>query len=168
MECPKENLSAYLDDELTTKEKGDTLKHLEECSRCAEEVKILSKLDNLIHQQEEIEASPEFTYGFWERIRQVEDRKKIRFLWLPIPATAVLLIIIFFHITSFSYALLNNKDFEVKNIVLQQVKETAFCPSISNISCLINLCDRCIHNLCKCKEIECKCKQCRIERRYLK
>lgn len=163
MECSKENLNAYLDNELKRSEKTALEKHLKECRGCQEEIKHLSQLNNLTKLYEEIEPSPDFTAKFWEKIRTQEDKKKTQFLWLPIPATAVLLFIIIFQLTNFSYALLNNKDPDVKNIVLQQVKETAFCPSISNISCLLNLCDRCIHNLCKCKGIECKCKQCEIK-----
>lgn len=168
MECSKINLSAYLDNELSQEEKQKVSEHLKNCKNCVEEIKVLSKLNNLVNKQKEIEPSSNFNMKFWERVRKDEDKKKAGLFWLPLPATAILLFIILFQLTNFSYALLNNKDFEVKNIVLQRVKETVFCSSISNISCLINLCDRCIHNLCKCKEIECNCKQCKIKGRHKK
>ena len=164
MKCSKENLSAYLDGELSEEEKHNIVKHLQICKNCAEEVKILSSLNNLI-KEEEIEPSFEFNTKFWEKIRTQEDKKKTQFTWLPIPATAILLFIIFFQFTNLSYALLNHKDPVVKNIVLQQVKDTILSPNISNISSLINLCDGCIHNVCKCKGIECKCKQCAIHKK---
>lgn len=166
MECSKINLSAYLDNELSEKERLEIERHIEICRDCREEIETLSSLNNnLLNLKEEIEPSSNFNMKFWERVKAEDERKKIGLFWLPIPATAVLLLIILFHITSFSYALIKNRDPYVQNIVLQQVKETIFRPSISKISCLINLCEGCIHYICKSKGIECRCKQCKIHRR---
>lgn len=83
MDCAKirEQLVAYLDEELSPQEKAACESHLETCPLCRKEKEILECTWQLLDAIPSTEPSPVFRARFWERVRQEEQS----WFWLPFP-----------------------------------------------------------------------------------
>lgn len=102
MKCEKvkRKLTAFLDNELTGRERVDVEKHLSLCTACARETKLLSKVATLFTAYKEIEPSKDFRVGVWKLIEQ-ETKREFAFqdilrplLRFPVPAAIAAVLVI--------------------------------------------------------------------------
>lgn len=77
MQHPEENLTAYASGQLTGDEAQKVEQHLKACESCRKELHRLRQLDLLLSSVGDIEPSPRFMQGVWNRIQQ--DQKVIAF-----------------------------------------------------------------------------------------
>ncbi len=82
-QCPqvKRRLSAFLDNEVSEKEKFYISEHLKSCVNCQNDLERLSEVSGLLDLVEEVEVSPYFMVRLRQRI--AEEKSK-RVVWLPL------------------------------------------------------------------------------------
>ena len=172
MKCKKvrKELTAYLDGELKDKKKRIISEHLEECPDCKKEFIILSQQEGLLGQIEAIEPSVNFRAQFWQKVRTIEilaeaAERSPKFGWLPVPAMIFLVILIAFHLFTFSFSVFA-RDQDLRNQVTSQVVKDLIIPShpINPVS-LLKFCKRCCETLCSCAQEQgvtsrCVCGRC--------
>jgi predicted anti-sigma-YlaC factor YlaD len=80
MKCSqvKRRLSAFLDGEVSEKEKLKISEHLKSCIDCQKELESLSYVSNFLDSLEEIEPSPYFIVRLKQRIAEQESKRLIR------------------------------------------------------------------------------------------
>ncbi len=159
MKCKKvrKELTAYLDGELKDKKRRIISEHLEGCPDCKKEFIILSQQDELLGQMETIEPSVNFRAQFWQKVRTIEisaeaAERSPRFGWLPVPAMIFLVILIAFHLFTFSFSVFA-RDQDLRNQVTSQVVKDLIIPShpINPVS-LLRFCKGCYKTLCNCAQ----------------
>lgn len=83
MKCEQylEQLSPYVDNQLSSSEKGQLEAHLATCKKCAQELEALKKMINLCDQIEEPELPENFHQSLMERIarEKTTEIKKVKF-----------------------------------------------------------------------------------------
>lgn len=160
MKCRKvkRKLSAYLDNELNSKVKQFISQHLQKCEHCQNELNSLLQQDKYLLQLETIEPSSDFRVKFWQKVdslEQVEIRKvdtgKIPSLtWLPIPAMSILIVLIIFHLFSFSFAV-SIKSQDLRNQIIQcAIEKFAVHSYLLNPVTILSFCQDSYEVLCKC------------------
>src|SRR3990172_9725607 len=107
MRCQKvkDKLVAYLDGELSHIERDGIKEHLTGCSKCGNEVKLLSGINESIKCSADIEVSSDFQAGFRIKLAEEKVRYKafdwerllyrFRFIPFPVEVAAVLIIGVF-------------------------------------------------------------------------
>ena len=80
----KKRLSAYLDNELSEKEKKRVSSHLNSCSRCLEELELLQECTEKVKGLRKYPAPPHFLRVIEEKISQEERAKGVKRLPFPI------------------------------------------------------------------------------------
>lgn len=161
MRCKKvrKKLSAYLDRELESKKKRTISEHLTRCPDCGKELVILSQQDEFLKQLETIEPSSDFHTAFWQKVAIAGQAgikrgatKTPRLSWLPVPAMSFLIILIVFHLATFS-SLLFAKDHYLRNQIVSYALKNFIIPShpLNPVS-LLNFCKGCYETLCKCAQ----------------
>jgi len=89
--CKSETiLSAFADNELSSRRAGEVYKHLQTCSDCRKKLREIEALNSLLSTLPEREFSPDFERSFWKKIdaedsRQAERHRRF-FGWRPILA----------------------------------------------------------------------------------
>jgi len=74
----REQISAYIDGELSEKERRDLEAHLATCPRCAEELRSLQRLKTLMGKKEPMKAGA----FFWTRLAAaLEDQQRAEMTW---------------------------------------------------------------------------------------
>lgn len=175
MKCKKtiRKLSSYLDGELKENENKIVSEHLEKCSECEKVFTALSEQDTFIKQSDSIEPSLVFRTKFWQKVEAVEQaeikikivEKKPKLFWMPVPVMSILLVLIVFQISSFSFAV-SVKSQDLKNQVISCVLKnfvTQYNPL--NPVLFLNFCEECCETLCKCTQNQgvssgCTCGKC--------
>jgi hypothetical protein len=67
-------LSAYIDNELTSREHNEIKVHVAECVSCATEYELLTKIgDSMLHWDETVTVSPSFTQNLMQKIRMKKE-----------------------------------------------------------------------------------------------
>lgn len=71
----RENMTAFLDEELATSDRRAFESHLAGCPECSEELSRQRQLSGALASLPQVEASPQFEARFWARLaRETEDR----------------------------------------------------------------------------------------------
>lgn len=102
MECKrvKENLSAFIDNELEGKKRLEIEEHLADCPVCNQEAKLLTQAWNALEVWEKIKASDSFEVRFWQRVREREQRQFLpqrlfrKIIQIPVPVAAAIVLVI--------------------------------------------------------------------------
>ncbi len=101
-------LSAFIDSELSLEEAAKVQSHLETCKYCRSQWQALENTDKFLQKLEEIEPTRDFETTFWEKVDDIEDKKrKWSFLnilfsgWRPYAATAAVLVFVIALMLSF-------------------------------------------------------------------
>lgn len=118
MKCKeiKPLLTLFLDNQLPGKEAQEVKAHLDACSLCSKELKLLKESWNLLDEWEPVVPSPNFKAAFWQRVSQEEttvtERGRIfvfpRLKVRPAPAFAAIAAIIIMGIFLTNLASVNN------------------------------------------------------------
>jgi hypothetical protein len=74
----KKLLQLYIDNTLSFGEKQIVEKHLEKCSECQAELKLLSTMTRLIKSLPEVSTPPDFTKNLMSKISQIEEEERER------------------------------------------------------------------------------------------
>ena len=97
MKCSQvqKKLSAYLDSEISVKEKELIEEHMRNCPECCEEIAFLTELGSTLNTVEEIEVPAYFRTRVKQRIKDqssmpIPIAEKIRRVIFPLAATAAL------------------------------------------------------------------------------
>ncbi len=166
-----QNLSAYMDGELTTKNRAELEAHISACVSCAGELKRMALLHNEIKRLPAMEPSPFFAARVAAAARSV-NRAGIslrRFLRVPVPAMALMVTFILINLFTFAFninAMENGPRRELARKVVAQLAKPA---SIINPVALSRLCGECSKYMCLCmheagKKSICPCKDCEMEK----
>ncbi len=175
MECKKvkRKLSAYLDNELNNKEKQFIYEYLQNCEFCQNELNSLLQQDRYLKQLDSIEPPSDFVLKFWQKVKslkQIEIKKldtieNINPHWLTIPAMNILIVLIVFHLFSFSFAV-SAKSQDLRNQIIQcTIKRFVINSHLLNPISVLNFCQDCCEILCKCAQnqgvsLKCICGRC--------
>ncbi len=181
MKCKevKRKLSAYLDGEMKERERKTISEHLEKCPDCKKELTILSQQDKFLERVEAIEPSVNFRAKFWQKVTRQQQviaseqsergnlfrRLKPAATWLPVPAMGFLIVLVIFHLITFSFSV-SAKSQDLRNKIVSCAIKNLIIPShpLNPIS-LLNFCKGCCETLCKCAQnqgvsSECVCGGC--------
>lgn len=106
MNCKNFNMSAdrLIDGYLSLQDKATVLEHMANCSRCSQEYKSLTQIQNAIKQHNEHIAlndnmvlSPDFDQRFWARLERETEKKPVwQPVWRPSFALAAVFVAFFF------------------------------------------------------------------------
>lgn len=92
MTHPSELISAYLDGELTSRERGELAQHISTCGRCAAELEGLQRVRALVRSLPVLEL-PDDIFGFPNEGTVVVPLHRNRGMWVGAAAAVVALVI---------------------------------------------------------------------------
>lgn len=95
-------LSPYLDNEVEENLKIEIQSHLKTCLNCRQEYETLVKNAKFMLKFPEIEPSPYFVQQTLAKIRSAGKERKGFFIWVPVPAMAVMILILLFYFVPFA------------------------------------------------------------------
>jgi anti-sigma factor RsiW len=84
-ESIQQELSAYYDGELPSKEAAAIEQHLSGCEACGQELGRIDKVWDLLDALPVVRPSAEFKARFWEKVRREEEKPGL-WDWLPLPS----------------------------------------------------------------------------------
>ncbi|OGS20571.1 MAG: hypothetical protein A2252_09945 [Elusimicrobia bacterium RIFOXYA2_FULL_39_19] len=153
----KQKLSAYLDSELSARERQLIEEHLKNCVPCRETLSLFSKQNELLKNCETIEVSSGFRARLKTRLKE-KTGKKLElpvFKWIPVPiacAVVVVLFVCFSIITPYTYGI---TSVDTENKYTDLFKKQLFCFSAKSIIAPLNFID--FYNnyyqvLCECSQ----------------
>lgn len=158
MDCDKakRKLSAYIDNELSVKEKAAVLEHLNSCKTCPAELALLTGIDVFAKKIKPIQVSSGFRDGLWERIRNEENAgesgslwDKFFLRWIPVPVICSALIVIFAGFTALSPLVYAVQGGNASNKVIALVGKSISSGSILGPVNFSAFCDNCHEMLCE-------------------
>ncbi|MBI4655751.1 MAG: zf-HC2 domain-containing protein [Elusimicrobia bacterium] len=144
-------LSAYLDNELKDNLRTELENHLKICPDCSREHETLAGNAKFMLTLPEIEPSPYFIQQTLAKIRKTERREKGFFTWVPVPAMAVLILVLLSYFLSFSI-----KVFALEPESRKKIAGHAFESAVKGSHVLGHVsfkkfCKRSCDILCECK-----------------
>ncbi len=170
MHCKEtqKNLSAYLDNEMSRSKYNLMSIHLSQCADCSHALDNLKEPMDIIKKVPDVTMSNEFNTRLAARISEYESNRTSHpfRLWpalAPLSAMALIVLVIFFNVVSFTSAL-SSKPADVRANVIQKVTECfVMSPSFINAKSLLNYCSQCHMTLCsncqtgnKCEMSDCR------------
>ncbi len=165
-----QKLSAYMDGELPSRERGALEAHLASCPACSEELRALRGADSALLALPAIEPSPFFAARTAAAAKALDARTPLlRFLRFPLPAAAALTAFIFINIFAFARNI-DAMETGPRRELAQKVIAQMIKPStLINPVAVARLCADCADYMCRCmhdagKRSVCPCKDCSMHR----
>lgn len=154
-----------LDGELRPDEESAIETHLATCQHCREELAALKNTDAALRALDTMEPSPFFESRVFNAVR-AQTAKPQRLLWLPLGATAAMLIFIMANAAVFAASLPPEMRGEIAKKAATQL---ASPDSIMNPVALAKFCYGCEHYMCDCltragRPHICMCKDCKMKK----
>lgn len=170
-DCSGTLLTRYLDGELDGKGRAAVNDHIAACPSCACELKLMAGADAALTRLPAVDPSPFFSARVMAAARSM-NRSGVslrRFLRVPVPAMAVMIIFILVNLFTFAFninAMENGMRRELARKVVAQFAKPA---SMINPLALARLCGECNKYMCLCmheagKKSICPCKDCEMEK----
>jgi len=162
-------LSAYMDGELSAKDRAEVKAHLDGCPACAGDLRRLTALNAAMAQLPGAAPSPFFAAKVSAAARALNKKRAplLRFLRFPVPAMAVLTAFILFNIFTFTFNINAMENGPRRELARKMVAQLVKPASLINPVALARLCGECNKYMCLCmheagKQSICPCKDCQM------